>query len=265
MDRILEQNIEQKAKEFLERNIRETDHKDDRLACGDGRYLDSQSQGAIRIFGEDMGVISALWAVEKEKKLFETPEQCIDEYRKAKSKVFSDFDIDDPYGTLYFHTDSHAKEHGGYGCGHMKHLSSGHHTMKYEVDDKDIDKLFQTAISQDHTVVTPLDGDHREEMVILVHGADGKIPKYTTRSFDTRANEMNFIVDFDRVMDYLNRLAKKLNIPGVTGKRLQNSYLQHQKITAGILAEGKPIVHAYIDLSGKIKVEYKGEKVAGVE
>lgn len=232
---------------FINRNIVPASFA--RLACGDGRYDGDQSKESTRIFGEDMGALAALWKAGN----YTSVEDCVRDYRIAKAKVLKNFGTETPEeATLYLHTDGHGDEaHGVYGCGHMKNLANGKHAEMYGLDGVPMNELFQYVLKNANPVVTNLKGDHKEEMVILVHGTDGQVPNHSVRSQDPETGEMHFVVDIDRVNEYYRKLAEVLGNEKITPKALQDAYLNQQGVTAGILAGGKPVVHVAMNAEGK--------------
>jgi len=252
---------------FIKKNI--VTAKVNLLACGDGRYSKEQSKGGLRMFGGDMGALAAFWKVGKENNRFTSVQECVAQYQEAKARALKGFGIpENEARKLYLHTDSHGDEANGvYGCGHMKNLTSGKHAGKdfYDTDDADMRELFQYVVNPDNHIdheLMPLAGTHAEKTVIYVHGAKGSKPssaKYTVNSSD-ETGEMHFVVDYDRVVDYFNRLASALPWEGVTGKSLLDAYQKQELTTARILAPNMQVVHAYITDQNNVEVDFNEEE-----
>lgn len=251
------------------------------LACGDGRYTSEQLTGALRIFGGDMGALAAYWQAGREEGLFgkaTTPEEkekeiahCVNSYLDAKIKVLKGYGIEEPASrVLYFHTDNHGNEAEGiYGCGHMKHLTTGDSKKEeaYGTLQSDMQELFAYVTDDTHGiqyVKTPLAGDHAEKTVILVEGENGQVPEFTIRSLDPETGDMNFVVDVARVKEYFGRLASALMQKGISKRKLWEVYERQQNITAGILAPNMPMVTVYVDENGTISHVADSGRVAKV-
>ena len=254
---------------FIKRNIREASYN--RLVCGDGRFTEDQTKGGLHMFGGDMGALAAFWKAGKEARHFTSIDQvsqAVEEYRNAKVLALKDLGVsEEDARRLYLHTDGHGDDaHGIYGCGHMKNLSSGNYAGKglYDTDNQELNALFQYVINPDNHIdheLTQLTGAHAEKTVIYVHGPKGsRKAAYTLNASD--AEEMHFVVDYDRVMEYFNRLSTALHIKEVTADALQKSYQQHELTTAKILAAGKQIVHAYITDKNTVDIAFdESEKI----
>lgn len=258
----------ERAQAFASRNIITANFK--RIACGDGRYADEVSNGGLRMFGEDMGALAAFWRVGKEQGYFHGTQDigdCVTRYVKAKAEVLKNMEVTDSDAyKLYLHTDSHGKEHGGYGCGHMKHMTLGAHQgeTEYGISAEEAQALFAYVTDEKHEIphaVTELQGDHGEAGVIFVRSADpdtNKMPAYSLRSLDPTTNEMYFVVDIDGVSRYLNRLTTSLRMENVTAERLYQAYERQQLTTATILAPHAPIFEAKIHGKDAVTVSPAG-------
>lgn len=245
--------VVERATAFIKRNIVPANFN--RFACGDGRYPHTESEGGLRIFGEDMGTLAAYWQAGKDAGHFTSIKdvgKCVREYQRAKVIALGTLKVTGPEaGRLYLHTDDHA-EGKGYGCGHMKNLASGEHAATYGAQGKELDAIFQYILDPANNIdhkVTKLHGHHSEGAVILVEGSED----FSIRSSDD-TGEMHFVVDLARVRTYFNRLSTALHVGGVSEEALMDAYTRHQNVTASILAPGKPMLRARILDKGTVEI-----------
>ena len=258
---------------FIKNNIVDASYA--RFVCGDGRYTKEQSAGGVRMFGGDMGALAAIWKAGKDldpNRFTPTKEhigEVVRAYQTAKARILGTDEFgnvsDADARRLYLHTDTHA--HGAEsGCGHVKNMANGALAEMYGVEGSDIDAIYQYITNTDNGIdheMTTLLGDHAEQTVMYVHGArpqQGEKPgkaRYTLNSLS--GSEMHFVVDYDRVQDYFNRLstALPLFVNGLTAEALQQAYAEQELTTARKLAAKKQIVHVYIADDKTFEVDFE--------
>jgi hypothetical protein len=219
--------------------------------CVDGRYLPNQAKGLIARPGGDSGYVMALIAVNRKKKLGLTAQECLCAVYNAVTKH---------KGKFYLHTDhkcdpDNHSHHGLIGCGHLAKAATMQGCRKYDVTSKDIKTLvyhvrFLCNVSSDIEMVN-LDGDHKEEGVLIVRSQ-----KYTILADNPSLSEMYFVYDQDRDVDFMRKLVRTMNIPGITyGDMKQESDLQlHQ--TLQNLASGLPIYEVSFTAHGEPVVAF---------
>jgi hypothetical protein len=210
--------------------------------CVDGRYSSKTARGMIARAGGDCGYVMALMAINKKKKLGLTPEQCFNEvYRVIQQKM---------HGPFCIHTDHHVdpSTEGGndhlhktvIGCGHLSKASSQKLRESYDVANSDVKKIIAyvrnlAEINKNIDMVN-LDGDHNEQGVLLIESED-----YTVNASDE--NRMYFIYDKTRDDDFMRKLVKVLDLPGVTFEDMKEESDKQLEATLHLLAKGLPLYH----------------------
>lgn len=221
---------------YIEQNII---HAHEGRKCVDGRYLPNQATGMIARPGGDCGYVMALLAVNKKKRLGLTPEQCFNLIYKvvAKTKGFcmhTDH-LTDP--------DNHTHK-GLIGCGHLAKAASKELAKDYDVESEDIKRVVEYSrnladISKTIHVVN-LAGEHQEQGVLVIDSTT-----YTINADDPRLGRMYFIYDKARDEAFMQSLANKLRIEGITSEELYKQLRKESDIqlraTLHNLAKGLPV------------------------
>ncbi len=216
--------------------------------CVDGRYPPDTASGMLARPGGDCGYVMALLAINKKKGLGMTPEQCLNAVYKVIRQKF--------HGAFCMHTDHHVdhneedlndKMHQTLiGCGHLAKATKQLWREPYDVDNDDVKKIIAYAKNlaevSDHVELVNLDGDHKEQGVLLIEG-----DKYTVNATDE--TKQFFIYDKSRDDAFMKKLVDEMAIDGVTFEdMLAESDVQLQA-TLHNLAKGLPLY----------KVSYKGK------
>src|SRR5258706_1281359 len=94
----------EEVKKFVKETL--TRANNSKIECGDGRYTPEQSDGAIRAFGGDFGMVMALAGALKDEGANLGPDEVVGRYLLAVKKVRGD------ETKLYHHTDTHNHELG---------------------------------------------------------------------------------------------------------------------------------------------------------
>lgn len=222
--------------EFVRENLVTADNR--RMACGDGRYEPEQSEGAIRAFGADFGMIMAFSAALKDEGIVLSPEDIVNRYTKAKQGVFGEEVI------LDYHTDTHAQKEGGIGCGHIAKASDPAHDGLYgSLNHKDIQDLYTAFINTPKSELTVLDGHHEEEGVLFVHGTPGAHDvTYSIASKDRKRGKIYFVVDMDRINGFIEQMVPLFSegLPkGVNAVDVKRNYETQMGATAKLLGADK--------------------------
>jgi hypothetical protein len=237
--RKIENNMEnlEATKAFVERNKVESNNYG--CECVDGRYTADQSEGRIRMFGGDLGVLLAIRGSLTEKgEDFSTKgliERYVDVIKEERGED----------AKLLIHTD----EHNPIGCGHANHIAKGEHEESYEVRPDDAKELWEELKNYDHSECKILPGDHKEKGVLLVYGN-----KFSVNSSDE--SEMYFVVDVDRTNDWLTKVAEKMEIDDITPQNLQDVYWKQAACSSSILAAEKPQYKVEFDDEGNSSVSF---------
>jgi hypothetical protein len=219
------------AENFVETNIVKAN--DSRVECGDGRYRSEQSQGAIRAFGADFGIIMAIAGTLKKEGITLNPDKIVSTY------VDSVKDIRGEDARIYFHTDS-SHPIPEIGCGHIKKASSKETEELYAplVSDE-VSTLYESFIVNERSRVTTLEGDHKEKAVLLVYGSNyEEDPKFSVNSSDGEGN-MYFVVDMQRTGRFIKKVFPHFS-KGLTkyvpSDKVIQTYLDQMGSTASLLA-----------------------------
>lgn len=212
--------------------------------CVDGRYAsEGNDQGMIARPGGDFGYVMALLAVNREKQLGLTPEQCVD-------AVFNAVTVE---GNLfYMHTDTHAEHDHGHndkpaiGCGHIAKALNPELASGYAVPEDDMRKAFahmQKYLQLKEKVrMTVLEGDHKEQGVLVVDSETR-----TVKPQNEQDKTMYFIYDKKRDAEYIQKtLIPRLKIQALNGEDFMKAADAQLAATLHNLALGANIYHVGI-------------------
>jgi hypothetical protein len=83
-----------------------------------------------------------------------------------------------------------------------------------------------------------LDGDHHEQGVLLIESTD-----YTVNAMDAAKKSMYFIYDKTRDEDFMRKLVKAMDLPGVTIEDMKEESDKQLEATLHLLAKGLPLYH----------------------
>lgn len=217
-----------------------TVHAKEGRKCVDGRYTSSTAKGMIARAGGDCGYVMALMAINKKKKLGLTPEQCFNEvYRVIQQKMHEPFCVHTDH-----HVDPDLEDHEEHvhktviGCGHLSKAASQKFLERYDVANSDVKKIIAyvrnlAEINKNIDMVN-LDGDHKEQGVLLVESDD-----YTVNACD--GNKMYFIYDKKRDDDFMRKLVKLMDLPGVSFEDMKEESDKQLQATLHLLAKGLPL------------------------
>jgi hypothetical protein len=204
--------------------------------CIDGRYLPEQAKGMLARPGADCGYVLALEAVNRNKRLGLTSEQCFNAIFKAVEKL---------NGKFYFHTDSHSDpnnhtRHGLIGCGHLLKASRHGFSWEYDVRSKDVREMVSYARNlcevSDEIQMLTLHGEHREKGVLLITSM-----KYTVYADNPKLHQMYFVYDIERDKAFMKQLVAKMNLAGVTYQDMWREAEVQLSATLQNLAVGLPL------------------------
>jgi|GEM_PF-2354400 len=222
--------------------------------CVDGRYTSKTSRGMLARAGGDCGYVMALMAINNKKKLGMTPEQCFNiVYKVIQQRM---------HGPFCIHTDHHVdpetgKEHTNIhktiiGCGHLSKAANQKFREKYDVANKDMKKVIayvrNLAEINNNIDMVNLEGDHKEQGVLLIDSEE-----YTVSATDL--HKMYFIYDKARDENFMRKLVKVMDIPGVTFEDMQEESDKQLQVTLHLLAKGLPLYHVTYTYKTP-KVEY---------
>lgn len=216
--------------------------------CVDGRYPPETASGMLARPGGDCGYVMALLALNKKKKLGMTPEQCLNAVYNVICKKL--------HGAFCMHTDHHVDpEHEDLndkmhqtliGCGHLAKATKQLLREPYDVDNDDVKKIIAYAKNlaevSEHVELVNLNGDHKEEGVLLVES-----DTYTVNACDE--NTQYFIYDKTRDDAFMKKLVEAMDLPGVTFEDMQKESDIQLQATLHNLAKGLPLYN----------VSYKGK------
>ncbi len=208
--------------------------------CVDGRYPPDTAAGMLARPGGDCGYVMALLAINNKKNLGMTPEQCLNAVYKVIRQKF--------HGAFCMHTDHHVdpdledlndKMHQTLiGCGHLAKATKQLLREPYDVDNDDVKKIIAYAKNlaevSDHIEMVNLNGDHKEQGVLLVEG-----DKYTVNATDDA--KQFFIYDKTRDDIFMKKLVDEMAIEGVTFKDMQAESDVQLQATLHNLAKGLPL------------------------
>lgn len=242
------------VKSFVDGNI--VTARREEIRCGDGRTTPEQSNGAIRVFGGDYGVVLAITGamMEAEEAGGIDPGRVVGVYYDAvKPERGED-------AKLFMHTDEHAQEEGGIGCGHAK-LSQGENEQEYIVPGDVAASLHQAILDRPEVDIQVLQGSHNEQGALLVYSEkDEEGNRRSVNSVGADGKGSYFVVDMDGIKDHFElvvpRIAGALGIE-LTAEQVMSAYERQQSASAQVLAFSKGL-EAYkvtIDSSGTASIE----------
>jgi hypothetical protein len=208
--------------------------------CVDGRYTADTATGMLARPGGDCGYVMALLAINKKKKLGMTPEQCLNAVYKVICQKM--------HGAFCMHTDHHVDpDHEEFndrlhqtliGCGHLAKATKQLIREPYDVDNEDVKKIIAYAKNlaevSDHVEMVNLEGDHKEQGVLLIEG-----DTYTVNACDTE--KQYFIYDKTRDDAFMKKLVDAMALPGVSFEDMQAESDVQLQATLHNLAKGLPL------------------------
>lgn len=224
-----------------------------RIECGDGRYTKEQSDGAIRAFGGDFGMVMSFAGALKDEGIQLSSDEIVDRYLNAVKKVRGEDT------KLYHHTDTHNHALGEIGCGHAAKASNPEHDGLYgKLTHQDVRQLYASFSSNPNSNLTILEGEHQEKAVFFVHGGpDDTDIHYSINSMDTNGN-MYFVVDMDRVNRFIEQVvplfSEGLETP-VEEKDVKENFLKQMQATASLLAADLDKFKVTIDSNGDFSID----------
>lgn len=247
MAKISKEEIKQFVKEYL------TEANSSRIECGDGRYTPEQSDGAIRAFGGDFGMVMALAGALKDEGTLLSADEIVARYLLAVKKIRGE------ETKLYHHTDTQNHAKGEMGCGHVAKASSPDHDGMYgSLTSEDVRVLYKSFSENPESNLTILEGEHKERAVLFVHGGpDDTDIHYSVNSMDAAGN-MYFVVDMDRVDRFIGEVvpvfSEGLQTP-VSVESVRKNFLKQMQATADILAPNLDRFNVEIDSRGNVSVD----------
>lgn len=228
------------------------------IRCGDGRPTPDQSNGAMRAFGEDFGMMlaiqGALW--EKGGKDVDN-EKLIDTYLKAVAGVRGE----NP--RLFSHSDTHAQKDNGIGCGHAREASNPKNEDEYIYPKDKARSLFDAILKRPELDLQVLEGDHEEQAVLLVYSeknSEGKRFSVNSKSKDVDDKSSYFVVDMNAIKEHFEsvvpQIAAELEID-LNAEEAMKAYEVQQGESAQRLAfsKGLPAFNVHFDSEGNSRVE----------
>jgi len=232
---MLRKTTREEVEKFVKENL--VTANDRHMACGDGRYEPEQSEGAIRVFGADFGMVMAFAGALKDEGTYLDPEEIVERYIRAKRKEFG------ADATLDYHTDTHASKEGGIGCGHIaKALDPSHDGLYGSLTYENIKVLYKAFSKHPDSHLTVLKGPHQEKGVLLVRGAsDSHEVRYSVHSKDRKGN-MYFVVDEGRIEKFIDRIVSDFSIgleDLVNAEDVKRNYSLQMQATVKLLGADK--------------------------
>lgn len=210
----------ERIKSFVQNNIVNANNLG--MECSDGRYLPEQSEGRIRIFGGDFGVVSAVKLAADDKGLNLPIENIFDRYEKVIIQKSLGRDE-----RLHIH--SH--------CGHIKTMSD-----KFPWGAE----LYGLFMEASNKKVTELEGKHEEKSVLFILGLEKSVNSRNSKG------ESHFVVDVDRIKNYFSILPEKLAMLPLTGQDIWNAYAEQMGKTKESIAADRKIYN--VNLKGELAI-----------
>lgn len=210
--------------------------------CVDGRYPPDTARGMLARAGGDCGYVMALMAINRKKKLQLSPEQCFNAVYKVINQKM--------HGAFCIHTDHHADPDHAImdkqmhqtliGCGHLAKAASQGLRHPYDVQSEDIKRIITYAKNladiNNSVEIINLDGEHAEQGVFIVDDTER-----TVNAMDPKTREMYFIYDKKRDEEFMKKLVKEMDLPGVTFEDMKKEADIQLQATLHNLAKGLPI------------------------
>ena len=230
--------------------------RNDEIRCGDGRPTPEQSNGAIRAFGEDFGIMFAIKAA-----LLEKGEKNVDDERLIEAYLHSVTDVRGENPKLFAHTDSHAQKDGGIGCGHAREASNPENKDEYIAPNNSANSLFKAILKRPELDLQVLEGDHQEEAVLIVNSdknEEGK--RFSINSKDREGKHSFFVSDMNAIKDHFDlvtpRIIEELGLE-LSADEAMKTYEIQQNESAKRLAfsKGLEAYNVYINSSGEATVK----------
>ena len=222
----------EEVKKFVKENL--TRANNSRIECGDGRYTPEQSDGAIRAFGGDFGMVMAFAGALKDEGITLSPDEIVSRYLGAVRKIRGE------ETKLYHHSDTDHHASGQIGCGHVARASEPENDGKYgSLTHQDVRDLYKSFSDNPANNLTLLEGKHGEKAVLFVHGGpDDTDIHYTVNSMDKKGN-MYFVVDMDRINRFIGQVVPLFSeglSQAVEEKDVKDNFFKQMKATASLLA-----------------------------
>lgn len=200
--------------------------------CVDGRYEPGQEEGRIARPGADFGYVMILLALNKEKQLGLSPEECVDRMYDIVTK---------DGGTFFMHTDTHAHS-PSIGCGHIAKACQEELASEYGLSAMDVKHALHYTQMRfkkgDSIHITTLTKDHEECAVLDVWGN-----QKTVRPYDPETGIMVFVYDRKRDTAFMRDVVvPQLHLPKGTFADFNRVSNKHLAVTLRLLAFGKPIL-----------------------
>ncbi len=242
-------NSWKEVENFVKENLVRADNM--RIECGDGRYKPEQSEGAIRAFGGDFGMVMAFAGALKSEGTFIDPDEIVERYYRA----VKDFRGED--AKLYYHTDEHKHKEGKIGCGHAAGASDPANKDMYGITSDEARGLYEAFAKHPRSNSTVLEGEHKERGVIYL---EGKTHSLNSR----RGHEMYFVVtptQIDEAIDILTPIFSKGLVVPVDAEDVKAYYIRQQYATAKLLGADKlPVYSVRVKPSGHFVMQQLPQK-----
>lgn len=232
---------QEKIKTYIEAN--RVDDLSLEGACGDGRPpVEGSISGRVRKFGADFGDLMAIKAALNVEGIEISSSDLVFKYLAAVKKIRGQD------SKISVHTDTNNQPLAGIGCGHIgKSIVLG---MQQNLSPEELQDLYEAVLASEHEI-TVLNGEHKEEAVLLIHGKDHSI-----KSSDD--NGMYFVVDVDRALDFIGKVAPLLNINGLNAQNVKDQWVSQMDKTARVLATGKNMFDVNFDQNGESQILFSG-------
>jgi hypothetical protein len=223
----------EEATRFVSKNIVEAS---DGFVCVDGRYQnDGEQKGFLARAGGHFGIVMGLLALNGERKIDLTVQECFD--------TVYNFVTQDG-GTFDDHTDRHSVDDKTLtGCGHAGRSANPEFSKMFGVNPEDIKKAIEYSRDNlQHPLVreTVLEGNHAEKGVLIVKGTEKTLQHQD-------ANSQYFIYDKDRDDKFVENFIEGVNINGLNADDLKKVLEKQTNATVTLLAAEKPVIE--VDLT----------------
>jgi len=229
---------QEQARQFIESNRVRANNA--RTVCGDGRFTPEQSQGYIRLFGGDEGILMVLKGAVNKFELDISNTELVARFGAVLSDIRQD---DNPIG---MHTDTHHLEPNEIGCGHVAKAISGE-TEHKNLSSEDVKELHVEVREAARQIV--LDGSHAEQAVLLVHGMN-----WSVNSQD--GGRMYFVVDVDRSLELIKKVVEGMGLENLTFEAAKEQFMLQMEATARVLAKGLNVFDVNFADDGRFDMEY---------